>query len=256
MMLRRPVPLLLLLIVSSTSEAQFSSMPASPVSSAQAGQRMGDGMGPFGGSVPSGAPQPEEISLTLNDAISRALSSNLGLQLRREDLRIADGNYWKRRSALLPNVSSHTAETVQQINLQAFGFSGFQGSSPIVGPFSVVDTRATASQSIFDLEAWKRKDAADAAKDSAAFDYQDARETVVWVVTNLYYRAVSQASRVDAARSELQTAEALFRQAQDFKAAGTIAAIELLRAQVEMQAEQQRLIAAENDLERARLELA
>jgi outer membrane protein TolC len=153
-------------------------------------------------------------------------------------------------------VTTKTSENVEQINLQSFGFSSFPGIASIVGPFSVFDTRATASQPILDLQALGKTRAAGAGNQAATLSYQDAREIVVWVVANLYYRANAAAGRVAAARSEFQTAEALFHQAEDFKAAGTIPAIELLRAQVEMQAQQQRLIYLENELEKERLDLA
>ena len=56
--------------------------------------------------------------------------------------------------------------------------------------------------------------------------------------------------------SQLQTAEALYKQAQDMKAAGMVAGIDVLRAQVEMESRRQRLIGARNDVEKQKLALA
>jgi outer membrane protein TolC len=176
--------------------------------------------------------------------------------LSQQASRAAEADHWKQRSALLPNVTARTAETVQQTNLRAFGFPGFPGVPSIVGPLSVFDARVALSQSAFDLSAWRRTSAAAAGREAAGFSYQDARETVVWVVANLYFQAIAGTARVEAARSELQTAEALFRQATDFKNAGVVAAIEVLRAQVEYQAQQQRLIYFENQQEKQKLDLA
>ena len=211
---------------------------------------------PFRGSVAAEAATAEEIDLSLEEAIARGLRNNLGLLLSQQSSRAAEANQWKQRSALLPNVTTRTAETVQQTNLRAFGFPGFPGVPSLVGPLSVFDARVALSQSAFDLSAWRRTAAAKAGKEAAGFSYQDAREMVVWVVANLYFQAIAGAARVEAARSELQTAEVLFRQATDFKNAGVVAAIEVLRAQVEYQAQQQRLIYFENEREKQKLDLA
>lgn len=214
------------------------------------------GRDPFRGSVSGEAATAEEINLSLEEAIARGLRNNLGLLLSQQASRAAEADHWKQRSALLPNVTARTAETVQQTNLRAFGFPGFPGVPSIVGPLSVFDARVALSQSAFDLSAWRRTSAAAAGREAAGFSYQDARETVVWVVANLYFQAIAGTARVEAARSELQTAEALFRQATDFKNAGVVAAIEVLRAQVEYQAQQQRLIYFENQQEKQKLDLA
>ena len=211
---------------------------------------------PFAGSVPAGPATSDEMGLSLRDATALALKHNLGLLLTDQGTRLAAAEWWKQRSALLPNVATKTSETVEQTNLQSFGFSSFPGVPSILGPFSVFDTRATASQPILDLQALGKTRAASAGKQAANFSYQDAREMVVYVVANLYYRTIAGAGRVNAARSQFDTAEALFHQAEDRKSAGTIPAIELLRAQVEMQAQQQRLIYLQNELEKERLDLA
>ena len=83
-----------------------------------------------------------------------------------------------------------------------------------------------------------------------------ARDLVVLVAVNLYLEAVATSSRVEMTRAQQDTAEALFKQAQDLKAAGLVAGIDVLRAQVQLQTQRQRVIAAENDFEKAKLQLA
>src|SRR5207248_6837570 len=63
------------------------------------------------------------------------------------------------------------------------------------------------------------------------------------------------ASRIEAARAQQQTAEALLTQAQDLKNSGLVAGIDVLRAQVQAQTQRQRFIAAENEFEKAKLQL-
>jgi outer membrane protein TolC len=91
---------------------------------------------------------------------------------------------------------------------------------------------------------------------AAELDVRDARDTVVLVIANLYLETVSAAARVEAAQAASATADALFGLATDLKQAGLAAGIDLLRAQVEQQSERQRLIAAENDVAKAKLQLA
>ena len=51
-------------------------------------------------------------------------------------------------------------------------------------------------------------------------------------------------------QAELATAQALFDRATDEKKAGTIAGIDVLRAEVELRTEQQRLLAQKNQVEK------
>jgi outer membrane protein TolC len=75
------------------------------------------------------------------------------------------------------------------------------------------------------------------------------------VVTNLYLESIAGASRVDATGAQVVTAEATYKQALDFKENGLVPAIDVLRAQVELQAQQQRLIYFRNEFEKQKLSL-
>lgn len=210
---------------------------------------------PFLGGVPSGKAISQVLSLSLLDAIHRGLQQNLGLQLAQQAGVAARGARWRALSELLPQVSARTAESIQQINLKAFGFQQISGPS-VVGPFSVFDTRASLSQPIFDLQALEDTRSATAARDAADYSYQDAREIVVLVVADLYLQAVAAQSRVAAGQAEVTTAEAVYRQSRHMKDAGVVAGIDVLRAQVELQSRQQRLIALRNLQARQKLLLA
>ena len=76
------------------------------------------------------------------------------------------------------------------------------------------------------------------------------------VAVNLYLEAVATGSRVEMTRTQQVTAEALFTQARDLKAAGIVAGIDVLRSQVQLQTQRQRVIAAENDFEKTKRQLA
>jgi outer membrane protein TolC len=164
----------------------------------------------------------------------------------------------RRLSNLLPQLSAHTSETAQQINLAAFGFpvNLIPGIAPIVGPFSIFDARATYSQRLFDWKAIQNTRSADESIKAAQLSYKDTRELVVLVVTELYLQEVLSKSRVDVVRAQLDTANAVYQQTTDLQQAGVAAQIDVLRAQVEMQSQEQRLLSAENDLQKQKLTLA
>lgn len=91
---------------------------------------------------------------------------------------------------------------------------------------------------------------------TASFSVQDARELVVLGAGNQYLIALADAARVDTAKAQLATAQAVFQQAEDMKKAGVSPGIDVVRAQVQMQAQQQRLLAAQNQFEQQKMRLA
>ena len=210
----------------------------------------------FLGSVSQGTATSEELPLSLPEATARALRFNLGPILAGQNVRAARGARLIALSTLLPNVVATATESSQQVNLAAFGFSGFPGLPTVIGPFGLSDARGHLSQSVFDWRSVQSTRAAN--QDIKAADYSslDARDLVVLVVTNLYLQAVAGASRVEAARAQVATADAVYRQAVDYKAQGVVPAIDVLRAQVELQAQQQRLIFFRNEFDKQKLGLA
>lgn len=209
----------------------------------------------FGG-VPSGTATAEVLPLSLSDAIDRGLKHNLGQLLGEQSVRAARGARWRALSDLLPNVATSTTETRKQVNLTAFGFSGFPGTASIVGPFNVFDTRVFLSQPVLDFNALNKARAEADNLKAAEYSYKNTRDLVVLVCGNLYWQASAGRSRIEAARAQLNTARALYTLAVDQKNAGMVAGIDVLRAQVELQAQQQRLIVADNEFAKQKLALA
>jgi len=212
--------------------------------------------GSLSGGVPAGVVSDSPVGLTLHDAIQRGLDHNLGILLGQQRVRAADGARWMAMSGLLPTVGAHLAESNNKINLEAYGFPVAPGQSPLIGPFSVSDRRISVSQSLFDLSAIDDARAGAALKSAAEFGYQDVREQVVIAIANLYFQAVATASRIESARAQLRTAEALYDRAVSMKQAGTVAGIEVVRARVQVENHKQLVITSENDLAKQKLGLA
>jgi outer membrane protein TolC len=259
----RPVPLILRLLlvcgVGATPVAAQVQAPAGPPPerSRPASQPSpSPSISQFFGGVPSGEPTREPLLLTISDALNRALANNLGVLLAEEGIGRARGARWRAVSELLPNVNGRISEARQVVNLAAFGFPLPAGIPPVVGPFNLFDARVYLSQSVLDFKA--RNDARAEAHNVAAarYDYKSARDLVVLVATISYAQAIASSARVDAAHAQVDTAQALFTQATDLKQSGIVAGIDVLRAEVQLSTERQRSTSAQNELEKAKLQLA
>ncbi len=230
---------------------------ASPPVPAPAVPALPLGPNPYAGGVPLSRPTPGVLDLSLSDAIDRGLRRNLGLVLNEQSTRLAEANRRQFRAGLLPNLTTRTAEAVEQINLQALGFSGgIPGLRTIVGPFSVFDTRAFLTQPVLNFVAIYQNRAGNAGLRAARLSYQDARDIVTLAVAGLYLQAAASRARITAAQAQFNTAEALYQRAVNLKTAGVVAGIDVLRAQVQMQAQQQRVIFYRNEFEKQKLDLA
>lgn len=214
------------------------------------------GESPFLGSAPSGTVQPGVMPLSLSDAINSALKYNLGILISGQATEQARGARIHALSKLLPQVSAGASETSEQINLKALGFPDFPGVPPIIGPFGVFDVRGYLNQPILDLENLHKEKAESENVKAAQYTYQDARDLVVLVSANLYLEAVAGSSRVDSAQAEVKTAQAVYDRAVDMKNTGMVPGIDVLRSQVELKGQQQRLIYLENQFQTEKLTLA
>ncbi|HEX7485306.1 MAG TPA: TolC family protein [Vicinamibacterales bacterium] len=207
------------------------------------------------GGVPAGQATEGLLPVSITDAIARGLKQNLGVVLGEQSVRSAAGSRWQSLSGLLPNAGLRLSQTREEINLEEFGFPVTPGQSPILGPFNVSAVHVVASAPIFDYAAIQRARAGGQAATAAAHSFRDVRDLVVFVTANLYLQAVTGASRIDAARAQLKTAQALYDRAFNQKQAGVVAGIEVLRAQVQLQSQQQRVIFFENEFAKQKLAL-
>ena len=210
---------------------------------------------PLLGSVPS-APTSGALSLTIRDAIDRGLRYNLGLTFSTEATETARAARLKALSDLMPNFSFRGGETLQRVNLSVFGIPLPPGTPPVVGPFSIFDARALATGNVLDLHLLNTLRARSEQVKAAEFDYRNTRDLVVLAVGGAYLQVLTDAARLEASQARVKTAEALYRQTQDMQKAGVTPGIDVLRAQVEYQIEEQRLVSAQNDLDKHKLGLA
>jgi len=222
---------------------------------------------PFLGSGPEGKATAEVLQIDFKEAIDRGLRNNLGLLLAGDQAQAARGERWKELSELLPDFSARISESVQTESLAALGFNKLgplliaPGTNPdrfprVIPTFNYFDARVSLGQSVFNFKNLEKERAASESVKAAQFNYKDAREVVVLAVGNSYLQAIAAAARVETAEAQVKSAQALYDKASDQQKAGVSPAIDTLRSQVELQARQQQLIVARNELAKQRLTVA
>jgi outer membrane protein TolC len=213
----------------------------------------------FQGSVAAGEPTGTMLALSLKDTFDRALRYNLGLLESDQDVRAARAMRLRGLSSLLPDISGQVSSSRQQINLAASGFNfTFPGVNipTVVGPFNVADARVYATQQILNWSDIKHWQSTAESERASQYSNKNDREMVILATGYAYLRVISDHANVDSTRAQLTTAQALHDRSVDQNRAGVIASIDVLRARVELQTQQQRLIAAENQLAIDKLTLA
>ncbi len=209
--------------------------------------------GTFSGSVQGGPPLTGK--LTLQDAVNRALASNLGAIGLSHALRQARGQDHISRSALRPNISGVFRENYFTQNLQALGFR-LPGLPAVIGPNSYYDLRATLAMSVVDITALQNHRATSELVKASEEALRDARESVVLAAAGGWLQVFTARARVESAKAQLETAKTIYTQTLQRRQAGIAAQIEVNRALVQQQTQQQRIATLENDLSRQKINLA
>ena len=209
----------------------------------------------FAGSVADGARSADPLNLTLADAIQRGLKYNIGLLSSEQATQSVAAQRRRALSSLLPQINGSVTSNVQQTDLAAFGLT-LPGIPKIVGPYGYVDARATLSEEVLNIAQHRTARSFAASLDAARLNLRDSRELVVQAVSGAYLAILADAARLSATQADVETSLAEFNLASDQKKAGTIAGIDVLRAQVELKTQQQRAVVDANTLARDKLNLA
>ena len=202
------------------------------------------------------------LELSLKQAVDIALSpdGNTRIRIVEELVRQARARSVQTRAALLPNIDASVSQQNVTRNLEAFGIRfhspipGFEFPT-FAGPYNVFDARASASLNVFNLSSIRRYQASRKGVRQAEAEQEYVRDQVRSTVARVYLSLLKARASEDAARSSVALAERLLELAEDQKSAGTGTGIEITRARVQLANERQRLLAAENEVKRARFQL-
>jgi outer membrane protein len=194
------------------------------------------------------AAPPQPLRLTLHDAVEMALKQNPQVEIANLNVAVTQENQMVARSALLPQANLAVSEAVQRENLEAFLGTKIAGFPVHSGPFWLFQGGPNGSVPLLDLAAWHRW--RQSKENTAGTRAQEltVRELNVQLVVSQYLGSLRETADVRAAESRVELAKALFDQASDLQKNGVGTRIDTLRANVQYQNEQQRLIEARTAL--------
>jgi outer membrane protein len=196
-------------------------------------------------SLPADAPAGV-MRLTLDQAVALALKQNTTAQIAVFTAAQSQQEQKIALSELLPQAQVGVTEQWERLNLVAqFGGMRIPGFAGHVGPYPIFSAGPSFSGQVFDLTLFRRYQASiDAAKASRA-DSLSTREQVILLVVSQYIGTLRSIADVEASQSRVDLAQALYNQAADVQKEGVGTGIDTLRANVELQNENQRLLEAQ-----------
>ncbi len=200
--------------------------------------------------------QPGVARLRLDDAIATALRQNTELKLRSEQEKYVHGQVLTVGNALAPNLTFTAYSQAQEIDLAAMGFqpgtlSGAVFNGNTIGPIAeIVKVNTTSAQlqlqQSLTLPALFLYKAARKAVEATNWQTLNSRGGVVLAVGGLYLRALADQAQVANAEGLVRQDELVYEHAKASRDAGVGINLDVLRAQVQLQNEQQQLISARN----------
>lgn len=196
------------------------------------------------------------IRLTLKQAVAVALKENPQVQIAVLDLAESKQDRNLARSGLLPQADLRVSDSVMRENVEALFGRPFPGIPEHIGPFQFLQAGPGFSFPLLDLTAFRRWQAASHEARASERDSESVREQTVLLVVSQYLGTLQASANVTAAESRVQLAQALYDQASDVQKHGAGTGLDTLRAQVELQNQQQRLIEAQTQLKTSTYGLA
>jgi outer membrane protein TolC len=204
----------------------------------------------------------QPLELSIDDAIARGLQHNVRILLQLQNQRSVHGQVLQVKNNLLPSMSAQASTSTQEINLAAMGFNpssihipGFTGTFPEVVKVDVTSAQLNVNQQLFNVPAYFLYRAAQRADDVASWTMLNERGTVALDVATRYLRALADSAEIDNARALLKADQVAFDQAKASHDAGVGTHLDVLRAQVQLQTQQQALINDENTFAKDKIAL-
>ncbi len=205
----------------------------------------------------------DALPLSLEDAVTQGLRQNLQIALRKQNQRRVQGLQSTAVNALLPTLEAQAYTNTQEINLAAMGFKSQElsqfGLSPAnfstIVKVDVTSAQLTLNQQLFNVPAYYLFRAAQKAQSVAGLETLNTRGGVAVMVASQYLVILADSAQIANVRSQVKSDQVALQQAQDRQQAGVGVHLDTLRAQVQLQSEQQTLINAENTFGKDKIQL-
>jgi outer membrane protein TolC len=198
------------------------------------------------------------MPLGIDEAIDRGMRLNLQQLLAQQNERAVHGELLTVENNLLPTLTAQLTTGTQEINLAALGFKPSIVSSlaPSLGlgnftfqeivKVSTTSAQVNVNQQLFNLPAYEFYRAARKAAVVAQLTTKSGRNDMALRVGTAYLQALADASQITYAQALEKADEVALRQATLSHDAGVGTHLDVLRAQVQLQTQQQVRINAED----------
>jgi outer membrane protein TolC len=208
-------------------------------------------------------PAPGALPLSLDDAIARGEKNNFQQLLVIQNERLVRGQVLTVENNLLPSLTAKGALEAQEINLAALGFrpgllAGIgiaPGTFPTIVKVSTAEAQISLNQQLFNAPAYYLYRSAQKAADAAHFSTLNGLGAVTLSVGTQYLLALADAAQIDNAKALEKADEVAYQQARDSHDAGVGTNLDVLRARVQLQTQQQAVINSENAFAKDKIQL-
>lgn len=192
------------------------------------------------------------MPLTLDQAVQLGLKGNAEVVLRGQQELNVKGQILTVINALLPSLTASAYTQAQEINLAGMGFKRSTLSQISIPGFdpntfsTIVKVNTTDAQiqltQALTLPALYLYKSAQKASEATARETQNSRGGVVLAIGGLYLRALADEAQLRNAQALVRQDEVVYGHARAEKEAGVGINLDVLRAQVQLQAEEQEVI--------------
>jgi outer membrane protein TolC len=187
------------------------------------------------------------VALTVEQAIERAIQSNLATRLAQAQSAEARGRVVQADAALLPRFMGAASQSrifKSNLAVQGLGASPLI-PDPVIGPYDAFDARIQFVQSVLDMNALWLKKAAGANAQAAQWGVDLAGEQVATAAALAFVEDLRAIRDIHDAESNLALSQRLSTQAQHQHDAGLATAVDLVRADTRVAIDHQTLIQAQ-----------
>ena len=197
------------------------------------------------------SPPPATLALTLRGALAAAVDNNPDVLLYKERIEAARGHVQTQLGAMLPNLSANVRQTRQT------QFRGTFGLDPVRSdPFSIFDTRLTASQNLLSVSLIQRWRASRETLHVAEFESDIRKFDTMASVALLYMEGLKAMGLVKTHEANQLITGELLGIVKQRQRGGVATGLDLARLEGQLANERQQTAAAQYEVQHAKFSLA
>jgi len=203
----------------------------------------------------------KKLKLGLSDAVDLALRKSPLLDEGQARIKESESNYLDTLSAVLPEISGEVSQSRSVINLKAEGltsiFPSDSGSNNLpdfssvekVGPYNTFDARVSIDEIVLDIESLYNIKAGKKEVSASRNAYRNTVQKVKTDTVAAYINVLRAIADVNRTNADLQTSDALYKQAKDLFNNGISTGVDVKRAKVQYLNSKQVYLEAKNSLD-------